>query len=97
MHMQHLYAIWGTKFHTSNRYWPLLIVQLSSLLTQLIYFPNQLVTGKSNTLAITFALSRSTINTKVSKTSDIAHLLVVQPTILFLQESVSPHIVIINY
>jgi hypothetical protein len=63
-------------FLSSKHYWPLVIVRLFSLLTQSIFFFNHLLTGKSKTLSITFAfaLSRSIIIIKVSKTSIVAQL-----------------------
>jgi hypothetical protein len=62
MQMQHLNSLWGTKFHTSNYHWPLLIVRLSSLLIQSILFSKHLMTGKSKILHNTFAFIRSTTN-----------------------------------
>jgi hypothetical protein len=48
-----------------------------------IYFSNHLLTGKSKTLSITFALSCATINAKVSKIFSETQLSVVLYTFLF--------------
>jgi hypothetical protein len=94
MQMQPLDALWGTKFDTDKRHWPLLIVRPSSLLIRSNNFSKLLETGKNKTYVIPLP-SLDPQPMLINLQNFLFY--VVQPCILISPRTVSPQTFVINY
>jgi hypothetical protein len=94
MQMQPLDALWGTKFDTDKRHWPLLIVRPSSLLIRSNNFSKLLETDKNKTYVIPLP-SLDPQPMLINLQDSLFY--VVQPCILISPRTVSPQTVVINY